>query len=120
MVFNSQLQPTDYYYQKEDHHSQQQNPLEHKIKAITKGFIDYYSHILREQSPQNIEVICDYLTAMQTEVNPVEGTKKNQIQILCNLSKKCKQIPFKKMTDKDVLAYLNHFKKTEEADPYHK
>ena len=63
--------------------------LEQKIKLATEGFIDHYVNLLRRQSESNIEIICDYILAMNAEINPVPAYKKNQMQILCYLSEYC-------------------------------
>jgi|SRR5215211_7242972 integrase/recombinase XerD len=94
--------------------------LEQKIKLATEGFIDHFVNLLRKQSEHNMEIICDYILAMNTEVNPVLAHKRNQMQILCYLSEYCKQTPFIKMTRKDILGYLDTLRKPEESDPWHK
>jgi hypothetical protein len=94
--------------------------LEQKIKAATEGLIDHYVNLLRRQSESNIEIICDYILAMNAEVNTVLDHKRNQMQILCYLSTHCKQTPFIKMTRADVLGYLDTLRKPEESDPWHK
>jgi integrase/recombinase XerD len=95
--------------------------LERKIAIATEGFVDHITTKLRRlQSKQNIETICDYILAMNAEVNPSLAHKRNQMQILCYLSTHCKQMPFIKMTRKDILGYLDSLRKPEESDPYHK
>jgi hypothetical protein len=45
--------------------------LERKIAIATEGFVDHITTKLRRlQSKQNIETICDYILAMNAEVNP--------------------------------------------------
>jgi hypothetical protein len=85
--------------------------LERKIAIATEGFVDHITTKLRLQSKQNIETICDYILAMNAEVNPSLAHKRNQMQILCYLSTHCKQKPFIKMTRKDILGYLDSLRK---------
>ena len=94
--------------------------LEQKIIAATEGFIDHYVNLLRRQSEPNIGIICDYILAMNSEVNPVLAYKRSQMQILCYLSEHCNQIPFIKTTCTDVLRYLDTLRRPEESDPWHK
>jgi hypothetical protein len=42
--------------------------LEQKIKAATEGLIDHYVNLLGRQSESNIEIICDYILAMNAEL----------------------------------------------------
>lgn len=44
--------------------------LERKIAIATQGFTDYFINKLRRQSEQNTTIICDYILAMNAEVNP--------------------------------------------------
>jgi hypothetical protein len=96
--------------------------LEQKIKAATEGFTNYAIKLLRQQKPEyNIQIICDYILAMNAEINPAIAHKKNQMQIICYLSEYCgNQTPFVKMTRANVLGYLNTLRRSEEADPWHK
>jgi integrase len=94
--------------------------FEQKIKNATEGFIDYYIRLLRQQSKSNIEVICDYILAVNAEINPVIAHKKNQLQVFCYLSEYCIQKPFIKMTRADILGYLDTLRKPEASDPWHK
>jgi hypothetical protein len=56
--------------------------LESKIAIATQGFTDYFINKLRLESGQNTTIICDYLLAMNAEVNPVLANKQNQTQVL--------------------------------------
>lgn len=91
--------------------------LERKIAIATQGFTDYFINKLRRQSEQNTTIICDYILAMNVEVNPVLANKQNQTQILCYLSEFCNQKAFINMTRKDVVSYLDSLRKPEDSDP---
>lgn len=65
--------------------------LERKIAIATEGLTDYVARRLRKigtrrsQQQQDIETICDYIIAMNAEINPSIMYRKNQIVVLCYL-----------------------------------
>ena len=108
--------------------------MERKI-AIATGVLINHSivRIRRLQRRQNIGTICNYIIAMNAEINPVLGGKKDQLQVLCYyLSEYCcnqnqnnknnqnENKSFYEMTRDDILGYLDNGRKTKESDPYHK
>ena len=106
--------------------------LERKIAIATEGFIPFIIKKLRRLADndgvavkeqvgrQNIETICDYLIAMNAEINPSLMHKRNQMQIICYLSKyHNNQKPFREMTSNAILAYLNTLRRPEASDPNH-
>jgi hypothetical protein len=65
--------------------------LEQKIKLATEGFIDHFVNLLRKQSEHNMEIICDYILAMNTEVNRylhIRGIKCKYFVIYLNIVSK--------------------------------
>jgi hypothetical protein len=77
--------------------------------------------VKEEVGRQNIETICDYFIAMNSEINPSLMHKRNQMQVLCYLSEyHNNQIPFREMTTEDILAYLDTLRRSESSDPNHK
>jgi hypothetical protein len=114
--------------------------LERKIAIATRGLDNHFIiHLRRLQRRQNIETICNYIIAMNTEINPVLAHKKDQLQVLCyylseyycnqnqnqnqnqnNKNNQNKNKSFYEMTRDDILGYLDNGRKTEESDPYHK
>jgi hypothetical protein len=114
--------------------------LERKITIATEGFAPFLIKKLKSLADnnnevaakikikikenkigrQNIETICDYLIAMNAEINPSLMHKRNQMQVLCYLSEfHNNQKLFTKMTSNDILAYLDSFRKPEASDPNH-
>jgi hypothetical protein len=64
--------------------------LERKIAIATEGLTDYVARRLRKigtrrSQQQDIETICDYIIAMNAEINPSIMYRKNQIVALCYL-----------------------------------
>jgi hypothetical protein len=95
--------------------------LEQKIANATEGFNNHYINLLKKQSlKSNIETICDYIFAINAEVNPSLNHKRNQLQILCYLSEFCgNQTPFIKMTRNNIFSYLDSLHRPEESNPWH-
>jgi hypothetical protein len=57
---------------------------------------------------------------MKTEINPSDHYRKNTIEALTKLSKFNKNKSFKDISRDDIIAFLDHFRKTEIADPLHR
>lgn len=58
--------------------------LERKIAIATEELINHFIVRLRRLlRRQNIETICNYIIAMNAEINPVLARKKEQLQVLC-------------------------------------
>ena len=72
------------------------------------------------ESSKNAEIICDYITAEQIEMNITESTKEGKIKCLAWLSSFHSHKSFSSMTKQDILSYLNSLRKSESIDPTHK
>ena len=57
---------------------------------------------------------------MQTEMNPSLNYRKDNISVLCRLSKYCQHRPFKSLKREDIVEFLDSYRRTEAADPLHK
>ena len=95
--------------------------LERKIAIATEGLVNYVIKKLKSiKLKENIETLCDYVIAMNAEINPNIMYKKNQILIICFLSEFHNNSKlFSEMTRNDVLGYLDSLRKPEASDPYH-
>jgi hypothetical protein len=91
-----------------------------RIDAATAGLQPYLNRALRETPPENAKVICDYVLAMQSEINPTLRHRKNLVFSLLHFSAHLKHKAFEKITKEDILGYLDSYRRTEEADPMHK
>jgi hypothetical protein len=91
-----------------------------KFKIATYGLSDYSINLLKKQSKQNASTIIDYVICLNEEINPSIHYKKDQIQVLSQLSTCYQQKPFLEITRQNVLSYLNSCRKPEEIDPLHK
>ena len=97
------------------------DPLfERKIENATAGLKPACKKILKRVSKTNAVIIADYITSMQTEMNPSNDYKKAIIMLLCKFSQINKDKTFKQTTRQDVLSFLERFRKPETADSLHK
>ncbi|MGB8641788.1 MAG: hypothetical protein WCD28_05835, partial [Nitrososphaeraceae archaeon] len=84
------------------------DPLfERKIENATKGLKPACKKILKRVSKRNAVIIADYITSMQTEMNPSDDYKKAIIMLLCKFSQINKDKTFKQMTRQDVISFLD-------------
>jgi hypothetical protein len=100
--------------------------LDRKIALATEGFKTHKlcELILKDRtrmSQENALTICDYIIAMEREINPRLSYKRTIIQSLSELSKAIGiQKKFIDMTRDDILCYLDNCRKPENEDPLHK
>ena len=98
--------------------------LEKNIDLLTRGTSKAYFNTafkrLAGDNPENANIICDYITAEQTEINIKQSTKEGKIKILIWLSNFHPARSFKEMTKQDILQYLNTLRKPVNEDPTHK
>ena len=94
--------------------------LEKKIDDITKGLDKAWSKNLHGLSLENAKVICNYLISMRTEINPSDNYRRDSIKMPYLLSKYLENKPFDEMTRKDIIDFLDSFRKPEAIDPLHK
>jgi hypothetical protein len=79
-----------------------------------------FVQVLQRESSKNLDIINDYITAMQTEINLSKGYKTLTIEILTKLSQFHKDKPFANMKREDIITYINSLKKPDAQDPLHK
>jgi hypothetical protein len=66
---------------------------------------------MAQQSPLNVDVICEYIIAEQNEINIKESTKEGKIKCLVRFSTYLKHVAFDKVSKEDILNYLTSLKK---------
>ena len=97
------------------------SPLfDRKIENATSSLEPTYKKILQRISKKNAAIIADYITSMETEINPSNHYKKHVIILLSKFSQRNNNKPFEQMIRQDVIAYLDSFRKPETFDPLHK
>jgi integrase len=91
-----------------------------RIEDVTKGLTPSYSHRLNELSPKQISTICDYISALRSEIKLSNGYRRNILNTLIALSRIKSRKEFKDFTRADVIAFMNQFRKEDSEDPTHK
>ena len=95
--------------------------IDMKIQTAAEGLApEYYRSIKKLSNKQNALTIADYLASMKSETNLSDNYRKSIIKITSIFSAFCKNRPFKSVTRKDFLSYLNCVRKPEKDDPMHK
>lgn len=95
--------------------------FDRKIESATAGLPKYYETVLKERTKKkNALTIAEYIIAMQTEINPADNYRANNIVTLTKLSKLHNHKPFIEMSRDDVVAFLDSYRKPESVDPMHK
>jgi hypothetical protein len=100
--------------------------FDRKVDLITAGLQLRYNKYLKDISQisrENALVICNYILAMKTEINPSNEYRKTTIQVLIQFLKflpKSDQRSFGFATRDDILAFLDSLRKPESLDPLHK
>ncbi|HEY9385849.1 MAG TPA: site-specific integrase [Nitrososphaeraceae archaeon] len=97
------------------------NPIfDRRIEIATEGLLPYFSRTLYHKLPyENALTIANYIISMKTEINPSLNYRKENIRVLCQLSKYCNHKPFKSLTRENILEFLDSFRKPEASDPLH-
>ena len=104
---------------------QQDTKLERNMENATEGLSSQYFNLLHRMLPanrDNVLTICDYIKSLKSEINLSDHYRADVIELLCKFSAffnnndKC----FKDITRKDLLSFLDSFRKIDSADPLHK
>jgi integrase len=90
-----------------------------KMENVTKGLPHSYPKRLGVLSPKHISVICDYISALGSEIKLSDTYTQSILNTLITLSRSSNK-GFKDFTRADVITYLNQFRKEESTDPTHK
>lgn len=90
------------------------------IAGYQKPYIKKLLFSLMNICPYNVQTICSYISAEQTECGIRESTKEGKIKCLVRLSAHLNHKNFTHMGKADILSYLNSLKKSESVDPAHK
>lgn len=95
--------------------------MHRKIDLVTAGLQPYLNRSLKELPVKNATAIVDYVLAMQTEINPTLKHRKNLAHSLLHFSNFHNHKSFTALKKKkEVLLYLDSYRKPEELDPLHK
>jgi integrase/recombinase XerD len=91
-----------------------------RINDVTKGLTPSYSNRLNELSPKQSSVICDYISALKSEIKLSSGYRRNILNTLIALSRIKSRKRFEDFTRADVIEFMNRFRKEDSEDPTHR
>jgi integrase len=95
--------------------------FERKIQTATDGLQQHYTNLLFRMLKQNALAVSDFITSMNSEINPSSNHRMNCIEVIGQLSKFYDhKKPFSKMTRQDILSFLDSLRKSENSDPQHR
>lgn len=93
--------------------------LAKEMENATKGLTRSYSRRLGMLPPKQISVICNYISALRSEIKLSDKYRQSILTTLMTLSR-CVPKTFKDFTRADVIRYLDQFRKEDQDDPTHK
>ena len=95
--------------------------FDRKVDLITAGLQPHLNKYLKDEvSRENTSVICDYITAMKTEINLSDNYRTVSVRLLIQFSIFHNQKSFNLISREDILAFLDSLRKPESVDPMHK
>jgi hypothetical protein len=81
-----------------------------RIENATKRLVPSYQKRLGKLSPKHISVICDYISAIGSEIKISDTYRQSILNTLITLSVSNSK-RFKDFTRADIIRYLDHFRK---------
>ena len=84
-----------------------------RINDVTKGLTPSYSNRLSELSTKQISTICDYISALRSEIILSNGYRRNILNTLIALSRIKSKKEFKDFTRADVIEFMKFRKDSE-------
>jgi hypothetical protein len=94
--------------------------LDRRIEEITEALPNFFRNQLRSISKNNAATACDYITALNREINLSQNYRKDNIKILCTFSKFVDNKIFQDCQRNDIISFFDSLRKPESADPLHK
>ena len=94
--------------------------LDRDIEDVTASLQTQYSKCLRSIKDGNAMIVTNYIKAMRTETNLSDNYRKDVIKVLCIFSNYNKDKPFNVITRRDIIAFLDSFRRPDALDPMHK
>jgi hypothetical protein len=109
-------------HQQQDLQKQRSN-LNENIEQVTAGLLPSYCRHLSSiaaLNAANATAICDYISAMKSEINPSDHYPRDTIELLTKLARKSGDRNFKELTRDDIIAFLDTLRKLERESEYEK
>jgi hypothetical protein len=94
--------------------------LDRRIDEITEDLPNFFRKQLRSISKHNAATACDYITALNREINLSRSYRKDNINILCTFSKFVDNKAFQDCHKNDLISFFDSLRKPESTDPLHK
>jgi hypothetical protein len=91
-----------------------------KVEQAAGNQPGYVLRAISKLTPDNADLLCDYILAEQTAFNISESTKESKITRLAWLALHCKNKPYTEMRTADIQSYLDSGRKSDQDDPLHK
>jgi integrase len=102
------------------HYDYEYTDLDIRIDEITEGLRDFVRNQLRSLSKNNVLTICNYIVALNREINLSQSYRKDNIKTLCIFSRFVENQTFQDCQRNDVIRFLDSLRKLESVDPLHK
>jgi integrase/recombinase XerD len=94
--------------------------LDRRIHEITEDLPNSFRNQLKTISENNALIICNYVTALNREINLSHCYRKDIIKFLCTFSKFVDNKAFSDCQRNDLMRFFDSLRKPESADPLHK
>jgi integrase len=94
--------------------------LDRSIEESTEGLPDFFRNQLRCISNNNAATVCNYIIALNREINLSQSYRKDNIKILFKFSKFVNNKRFLNCSKADLITFFDSLRKPESADPLHK
>ena len=92
-----------------------------EVQKVTEGMLPCHAKSLKGLPYDNALTVVNFILSLITEINPSSNYRRDIIRTLCLLSKfHDNDKKFENMTRRDILDFLDSYRKPEAADPLHK
>jgi|GEM_PF-6552214 len=87
-----------------------------KVEQVAGNQPGYVLRAISKLTPDNADLLCEYILAEQTAFKIRESTKESKITRLAWLALYCKNKPYREMTTADIQSYLDSGRKNDDDD----
>ena len=95
--------------------------FDRKFDLVTDGAQPFLKkHLLTKITRENLQIMVDYIMAFQTETSPKPQYRLDTIYKLKQLAEYYHPKSFHEITRQDIVGFLDHFRKPESVDTFHK
>jgi integrase/recombinase XerD len=95
--------------------------IENATEGLSSGCFNLLYYRVLPANKENTLIICDYMSSMKSEINSSDANRRNNIILLCTFSASYNNSKsFRETKRKDIISFLDSFRKIESVDPLHK